>query len=249
MVAVGTPRSPAQGDARSAKLVTVDLLLAERFLLISLNPRTGKTDAYPALALRLALAGALVMDLLFRGVAELQGDRVVPVRPAAGDPLLDQTLGRIAVSRRPRTLKHWVRAIGDPRRQLLARLVERGVLAERRHRVMGLFPTTRHVLVVPAALEETVAPLRAVLTGQPWNATPAMLALVSLVSVTGLVGRIVPSPYLKDARRRAKAIARGDLGGQAVSDAVRQSQAAVNASVMAAISAGTTSATISSINS
>lgn len=215
----------------------MDLLLAERLLLVALDPRTGKVRSSPSSALPLALAGSLVMDLLLRGGAQLQPPaRVVPVRPV-GDPLLDQTLSRIGAGRRPRSMTHWVRALGDPRRLLLRRLVERGVLAERPHRVLGLFPTRRHALIQPAALAETVAPLQTVLIGQSPTVTPGVAALASLISVTGLEARVVPPEYLRDARRRAKSIARGDLGSQAVSAVLRDAQAAMNAALLANLSA------------
>ena len=219
-------------DSARAKMGTMDLLLAERLLLISLDPRTGKTTSRPSQALHLALAGALVMDLLLLGRARLENGRVVALGPT-GDLLLDQTLNRIVTDRRPRTLKHWIRALGDPRRQLLGRLVERGVLVEQPHRVLGVFPSPRHLLVQPAALQETVGPLRAALTGETPDLTPGVAALAALVSVTGLVGRVVPPECQKEARRRAKAIAQGDLGSQAVSAVLREAQAAVTASVAA----------------
>jgi len=217
----------------------MDLLLAERLLLISLDPRSGKPRAHPPAALQPALSGALVMDLVSRGAAQLHEGRVVPGGPV-GDPLLDETLRRIAAKRRPRRLKSCVRRVGDPRKQLLSRLVERGVLAERPYRIPWLFPSSRYELVVHEALDESVAPLRALLMGRPHNPTPDETALVALVSVTGLVGSIVPRPYLRDARRRAKALAKGDVGGQAVSEIVTESEAAA----MAVIIAATTSSTV-----
>lgn len=133
----------------------------------------------------------------------------MPVR-AVGDPLLDATLGRIGAKRRPRRLKYWVSA-----------------LVERRGKVLWLFRTTRYEIVVHAALDETVGPLREVLLGRLSTVTPEVTALVALVSVTGLVDRIVPAPYVREARRRAKAIAKGDLGGQAVSEVVDEALAAI----------------------
>jgi hypothetical protein len=216
----------------------MDLLLAERLLLISLDPRTGKVNSKPPAALAPALAGALVMDLISRGAAQLEGGLVVPSRPV-DDALLDETLGRIAAKRRPRRLKYWVRALRDPRKQLLGRLVERGVLAERPYRILWLFPSTRYELVVHEALEETTAPLRSFLMGLPETPTPEVAALVALVSVTGLVGSIVPRPHLRDARRRAKAVAKGHVGGQAVSEIVSESQAAVIAVITGNAAAST----------
>lgn len=211
----------------------MDLLLAERLLLISLDPRTGKTRANPSNALPRALAGALVMDLVFRDAARLQDGRLVSVRPP-GDPLLDETLARIGAKRRPRKLKYWVRTLRDPRKQLLSRLVEREVLVERPHKILWLFPSTRHELAAHEALDETVLPLRAMLLGRPSNPTAEDTALAALVSVTGLVRAVVPAPYVREARRRAKAIAKGELAGQAVSEVVRESEAAVMAVITAA---------------
>lgn len=85
----------------------MELLLAERLSLAALDPKSGRTSYKRATSLAPALAGPLLMDLLFRDAAVLRDGRL-----------------------------DWVRALGDPRKKLLARLVERGVPAERAYRVL-----------------------------------------------------------------------------------------------------------------
>lgn len=210
----------------------MDLLLAERLLLISIDPRTGKPHSYPGMALSPALSGALLVDVLQRGAARMEGDRIIPVCPT-GDPLLDQTLSTLASNRRTRTLTYWVRNLFDRRRDLLDRLVQRGLLAEQREKVLGLFPKTRYMLIAPAAYEETAAPLRQVLLGQTWSIPFQAGVLAALVGVTGLASFVVPPPFQPEADQRARGMAKGDPAAQAVTAAIREMQAG------AAFAAGT----------
>lgn len=218
----------------------MDLLLAERLLLLSLDPRTGKPYSYPRVALPLALSSASLAELVSRGAARMEGDRLVAVH-WTGDPLLDQILGLMGVKRQAPTFTYWVSSLGDYRKYLLRRLVERGVLAERQQKVLGIFSTTRHVLVAPAALEETAAPLRQVLLGQTRGIPFQVGVLAALAGVTGLASRVVPPPFQQEAAGRAQAIARCDPAAQAVTTLILQMRTAATA---AAVSNGAVMSTV-----
>lgn len=215
----------------------MELSLAEQLLLIAFDPEQGRTSHRADPALGFGLGGAVAMDLVLRDAASLQNGKLEAGSPT-GDPILDDALDRIRAERRPRDLKHWVKALTGRsvrlRSRLLQRLVEKGVLTARRERVLGLFEVERHTLADPAPRADLVGNVRQALLSDA-AAEPRTASLIALMSSCGLVDRVVPKEERSAARARAKAIASGDLGSRAVSSAVADVQAAVMAGVTAAI--------------
>jgi hypothetical protein len=215
----------------------MELSLPEQLLLVAFDPKRGRPDPRVGLALGFGLAGAVAMDLVLRDAASLQDGKLVAGSPT-GDPILDDALDRIRSERRPRDLKHWVKALTGRsvrlRGRLLQRLVERGVLAPRTERVLGLFRVERHTLADPTPQAKLMEDVRQALVGDA-APEPRTASLIALMSSCGLVDRVVSKEERSAGRSRAKAIASGDLGSRAVSSAVADVQAAVMAGVTAAI--------------
>jgi hypothetical protein len=210
----------------------MNLILAERLVLLAHDQQRGRLAVYPASALKLSLNAALVTELLERGAAQLQGTRVVPGAAATWDPTLDGMLDAMRRKGRPRDIRHWVRWSGDQRRPMLERLVQQQVMRREEGRVLGIFPVTRYLLQSLAAWEETAEPVRRVLTGGSGEIPPQLASLVALASVCRLTGRLVAPNERRAARRRGRDIARMDPGAQAVARILR-AQAAATASMAA----------------
>src|SRR5438309_6248767 len=215
----------------------MELSLPEQLLLIAFDPERGRPGRQGDMALGFGLAGAVAMDLVLHDAARLENGKL-EAGSSTGDPILDDALNRIRAERRPRDLKHWVKALTGRsvrlRGRLLQRLVERGVLTARTERILGVFEVERQSLANPALRADLVENVRQALLGDA--ALQARTAsLIALMSSCGLVDRVVPQEERPAARARAKAIASGDLGSRAVSSAVADVQAAVMAGVTAAI--------------
>ena len=111
-----------------------DLTLAEELVLLATNER-GSTESSAWASLDNGIAGARLLELSLAGRLALgeKGAIVVADERPTGDELTDEALGRIAASERRRDAKHWVSKLagGKVRKQVLARLDDRGVLAAR----------------------------------------------------------------------------------------------------------------------
>jgi Golgi phosphoprotein 3 (GPP34) len=114
---------------------------------------------------------------------------------------------------------------------IAAPLVDRGVLTEQRSKFLGLFPSTRFPEADPEPERALRFRLRAVLLGEREPATSEALLLALLVPLD-LVGGLVDKDQRRAAKKRAKEIADGGIAGTAVSDAVREIQAAVMVAVI-----------------
>jgi hypothetical protein len=214
-----------------------DLTLAEELVLLGTNER-GSTESAAWASLDNGIAGARLLELALAGRLELgeKGAIVVADERPTGDELIDEALARIAGSERRRDAKHWVSrlASGRVRKQVLARLDDRGVLAAERSRFLGLVPRTRHVEVDPGPEREVRERLRDAVLGDA--ATDARtVALAGLVKACGLTKTVFGREDRKAAERRIKELAEPD----AVSAAVKSVTDATTAAVIAATTAAT----------
>jgi golgi phosphoprotein 3 len=220
----------------------VELTLAESLLLLAFDSAKGKDTT--SSGIDGGLAGALLIDLSRRGcVSEVDGRIVAAECADPGHPLAAEAYASIDRSRKTRTAKQWVTRLPSelkPLRDRVARgLVERHVLSEQSHKLLGLFPSTRFPEADPAPEQALRGRLSAILLSEREPAEQDAL-LLALLAPYGLVKTLVPRDRRKEATRRAKAIAEGGIAGRAVADSVRDVQIAVQAGVIAAVTISST---------
>lgn len=227
-------------------------LIAEDLLLLLLDENSGRIRL-DSTRLDRMLAGAVLTELaLAERVVPDRSDlpprriRLVVQNPApTGDPILDEALARLTAWRGPvrpqRAVEKLARGL---RRQLLARLVGGGLLREQPRAVLGIFPGTGYAVQRPApdgtdprgVLQDEV---RRVLV-QGSQPSPRLAAVIALLSAVDAVTKVVPGADRREVRRRAKQIAAGDWGAAAVRQAVTAVQAAVMAAITATVVTTTT---------
>lgn len=220
------------------------MIIAEDLLLLLTDDVTGKPTV-DGQRLTYALAGAVLVELVLADrLAPTDagrwgsGSRVAVVsQTPLGDPLLDESLQRVTARKQPVAAQALLTTIGKGLADSLrTRLTERGILRAAEGRTLGIFPTR----VWPAADSRHEAQLRTAL----WEVVvrgrdpqPREACLVSLLHALDQV----PKQFRADGvtsrqlQVRAKAIAEGNIGG----DAVRRAVDAANAAVVAVIAATT----------
>lgn len=169
----------------------------------------------------------------------------------ADQPLLAGVHQRIARDQ-PRLARHWVTKL--PRHLKVGRavghsLAGRGVLEERRTKVLGLFARTTWPERDPGPERRLRAELTGVLVGglAPTAATASLIGLLEALGVTRrlLTGGLDPEQR-KRARAAAKAIGRDQRKMTGVSSAVaisvREAQAAITSATAAAVAASAAAA-------
>lgn len=205
--------------------------LSQDLVLLALNPETGKTLFSFYSALDYGLVGSLLLDLVMQGKLEIDNDnRVISASAGStGDEFLDQRLNEVLASSRPRTARFWVtrwrRRYRGFQTIVLQNLVDLGVLEQREHLILGLFPTQRYFLTDESIQREIVQQVRAaVLEGIGLDSR--MAALISLMQASHLTDAVFRPEERPEARSRIRAIAEGELVGKAVSKAIFTVQAA-----------------------
>jgi len=130
--------------------------------------------------------------------------------------------------------------LGKKRRDLLiGRLLRVGILEEREDRVLGLIPRRRWPTVDSTREDDVRRKLGDVLIrgARPEQRTAALVAVLSALD---LAHKVIDREGLtaREVKKRAKEVAEGDWAAKAVRDSIAATQAAVTAAVVA--SAATT---------
>lgn len=221
------------------------MLLAEELLLLALDDETGRNRLN---SIDLGLAGAVLIELALlervrvaeRGESVKAGRLVMVPGPAPANPVLARGLDLVA-DRAGRKPEQVLQPLGKGLREWLAdALVDAGVLRREKHRVLGLFPTTR--LPAQDTAHETAV------REQVWAALngarpdPRTAAMIALLSALNAVTTVFDAPDKRAVRKRAKEIAEG----QWAANAIRKAIEAINAATVAAVTAATVAAGSSS---
>ncbi|PTU55562.1 GPP34 family phosphoprotein [Sphaerisporangium cinnabarinum] len=226
------PADPAGGAVRD------DLLVVDDLFLLLLDDDGASIQA--AGTLYYTLGGAVLTELALLGRVEVDDTGVLNgprVTPAGDEPLPDPLLQAAfdTVAAKTQRVQPLLVALGaDLWREVMERLVARGLVRQEERTVLGLFRTTRW----PAADAEHEARLRARVRrvledGEAPDARTA--AIVGLLSASGALPSLRPPlPWNAVTAARAQELQRGQWGPEAVATAVARTAAAITASTAAA---------------
>lgn len=209
------------------------LTVAEEVVLIALDDRTG--GGKTRLGLDWAVAGATIVELaLTQRITVADNDVVTVLDPAPTgvehlDAVLTEAAGEVKVAKLLRRTRN-----GAPGRTI-AKLVERGVLQQKRTWLLGVLPAHRYPAGEASAEAEVRARLaETVLDGQEPDDRTA--ALIGVLHAAKLWRRAVPTGERKQVRRRMAEIAKGQSISPAVRKAIVRTQGAIAAMAAAASS-------------
>lgn len=199
--------------------IRAELLIVEDLMLLLLDDESGVVKGEANL--HYTLGGAVLMELALLGRVDLDHRKRVHAvaGEALGDTILDEAMRQVA--KRPRHVHTVLVEIGlELDGQLRHRLVERGMLARERSKMLGIIPVTRmpaQDLPYEAALLERV---RAVLED---GAAPdsRTAALTAVLSAGGTLAELHPAIRRSRAvTERARELREGTWGAAAVNQAI-----------------------------
>jgi hypothetical protein len=222
------------------------MLIAEDLLLLLTDDDTGKLVVTGSIV-DIALGGALLVELSMSARADVDARKRLVLSDGSplGDELLDRAL-EVVQRREGKKPSAVISELAKKLRpELYARLAAGGLVREEHGKILGLFPTTAW----PTASADHEAGVRRSVTSalvQGLTPTPRAGALIALLHAMRATHKVVvPKEHglrRRELDRRAKEIAEGNWGSQAVRDAVD----AMMAAVMAAVTASSIAATSAS---
>ncbi|PFG34067.1 GOLPH3/VPS74 family protein [Sanguibacter antarcticus] len=228
---------PRSGPSRGS------MILVEEVALLLVHEISGRAVVDPS-RINLALAGAVLLDLVASGQVEVAGPgeqvkagRLVVRDPRpTGEPLLDEALRRIGAVT-PRTPENMLLELHKGlREEVLARLVARGLLRSEEKRILRIF-RIRSWPSTGSAEEKTLrtALYDVLVIGR--SATTHEAAIVSMLHAVDRVPTVLGAVGVnaRELRRRAKVVGDGGVADQAVRRAID----AVNAAMMVVLTAAT----------
>ncbi|SES33560.1 GOLPH3/VPS74 family protein [Lentzea albida] len=206
------------------------MLIVEDLALLLMDDESGTPAA--AGTLHYTMGGAVLVELALAGLVEVRDKKVVAAGTAPDDPLLRS--GYEKVAEKPRSVDSLLARIGaDVWSRVVDRLVERGLIAREKKRVLGIFRMTTLPATDTRHEEEVRQRIRAVLVDGE-TPDPRTAALTALLSASGALPALRPKlAWSGDVARRAKELERGNWGAEAVSAAVTRTAAAIAASTAA----------------
>ena len=226
------------------------MLIAEEYLLLALDEKTGKLRVGSDV-LGPALGGALITELALKeriGVTpheagwNQRGRVTITSMTPTDDPELDAALDKpaenegskvkdllSAYSTKKRRLSHGVRE------RLLEWLAASGTL-ETEGSIFGFIPRTTWPAGDSAGEDDVRRRLQAALVDGT-TPTERTVALIALLHVTGLLPKVVSTENKRVLKAKAKELTSGDWAAKAVKDAIDEAAAATMAAVGAASAA------------
>lgn len=205
------------------------LTLAEELALLALDDDTGKVIDLPAFALESALAAAIVMELSLEGRIDTDPEKLWVIQPhMTGDPILDGALSQIVKEKAPQPAAHWLRHFARPQLEddVIARLVERGIVRSEERRLLWVFKT--RVYPPASGLEEKEVRTRilALLEGNDIP-SPRDALLVGLMRSSGILRRLMSAADYERLRERIDHLAQLEHVSRELSSTLTELQVAL----------------------
>lgn len=200
-------------------------------MLLLLHDENGRFERVPDWSLAYALGGGVLMDLALENRIDTDLDNLILVDDTPlGDSLLDATLADIAAAEDRRDARFWIeRTAGradEIREEALSRLVHSGILEVQEDRFLWVFRSRRYPVVDGSAEREVKLRIMEVLFSDEIP-DPRDVVIICLADACALFRQLLSKQELERASTRIEQVARLDLIGQAMSQAIRDIQLSI----------------------
>ena len=210
------------------------LRFVEEILLLLLHDENGRFINVPSWSLDYAIAGGVLMELAMENRIDTDLESLVLIDPTpTGDILLDPTLAQIAALNEKRDTRFWVertaRGSHEIREQALDRLVQVGILEREDDRFLWVFRSRRYPVIDGTAEREVKLRIMGVLFSDEIP-SPRDIVIICLADACDIFDSLLSRQEFSRATPRIEQVAKLDLIGQAMSQAIYDIQVSVAAS-------------------
>jgi hypothetical protein len=215
----------------------MDLSIAELYVILALNPEKGRVSIND-LHFRYTLTGALIFDLLEQGEISTDNKRIVPSFRKTGNPLHDIFAEKIMKSSRNRRISFWIKRLSTKKRFILTEIIstleKEKILRIERKKFLNIFPYYRYWFIDNSVRSKLIEILRGILVygRQPGKKDIMLLGLVEASRAYRLLSRERGESRLL--RKKNTELLKGDTISGEISQAIREVQLAILASITSA---------------
>ncbi len=211
------------------------LSFAEELILLSLDDKKGTFLPLSLMSFESALAGAILMERALDNKIDTDLEHLILIDDSkTGDPVYDDIIQMIKQYPDSKNALYWVKEIRNKysnlREVLTQRLVNNGILEEKKKKILGLFPQTRYPILNDTEELTVKNRIRKIVLSDEIP-EPRDIVIISLIKSCGLVEQIFSAQEIKKASERIYQISKMDLIGQSVSKAINELQAMINSAV------------------
>lgn len=223
------------------------LHLHEEILLLALRDEKGTVIQGPMY--QHAMAGAILAELLLAKRIEVEEGRkklvnVLSDKPM-GEPVIDESLEKMATARRRATLQTWVSRLTSIKRfkhRVAEGLCRRKILKADEGTVLLIFRRKLYPEVNPQPERKLIERMRKAIFTATRDVDPRTVVLISLAKSADLLKIPFDKKKLRQRKERIARLTSGEIMGKATREAVQATQAAVTvACIMPAITAAAVS--------
>ncbi len=208
------------------------LFLYEEVILLALREEEG---TFATGFVEQVVAGAVLAELLLDeriAVDENDKKQDVAVLDASpfGDPIIDEALGMLAESDKPRPFQTWVgrlAGVRDLRHKVARRLCDHGILRADEDKVLWIFTRRIYPEVDPVPERAIIDRLRHAVEGDDENIDARTVVLISLVHKTGLLRLALGADTVNRCKERIESIINGEVTGKATRQVIAACQSAM----------------------
>lgn len=182
------------------------------------------------------LAGATLMDLAFANRIDTDPDQLLVLdRTPTGNPMLDDTLERIAASGETRDTRGWVDALAreaapEIRQRALQSLIDRGILEAQDEKFLWVFRSRRYPMIDGRVEREAKLRIEDVLLSDD-APDPRDVAMIGLLDASDILGDIFSEREMERARPRVEQLRKMDLIGREVGSVIADIEQSITMSM------------------
>jgi hypothetical protein len=211
--------------------------VTEEFISLSLNPESGR---YMILGnyLTYGIVGALLMDLSLAGKISIEGNKIMISRdnPMTGIPAFDRLMKSISVSGKDRTIKTWVRRLGNRsawyRKEMRKYFVKNGFLKEEKKRFLFI-PYRLHYVAKPGFRKSLILRYKDIILykKQPEDHEVMLMGLMYACRMHRVLSKV--GPERRKIRKRLVEIVKDNEFASGINKVIVEMQAAITAAIAA----------------
>jgi Golgi phosphoprotein 3 len=211
--------------------------VAELFVLLALNPDKGRIGLSD-IPFRYSLTGALLMEYHERGEFTIENKRVIPAFRNNGEKVHDLFAEKIMKPTRNKRLTYWISNLTNKSRlvfrEIISILEKDRIIRIEPKKFLFLIPYKRYWFIDISSRNAMIENLRGILLygKKPGNKELMLLGLVEASKAYQMLSR--EKGESKELRKRNTELLKGDNISAEISQTIREVQAAIIASVIAA---------------
>jgi golgi phosphoprotein 3 len=218
----------------------MDFSITEQFVILALHPEKGRI-AISLIPFRYSMTGGLLMDYLEKGEITMENKRVIPSIKKNGETVHDLFADRIMESSKNRRISFWLRRMSLQRRLIFSELIKslekKNIIRTEQKRFLNIIPYKRYWFSDNSIRYNLIESLRGILL---YNRKPGKKEVMLLGLVEASKSYSVLAQEKGEARilrKKNEELLKGDIIGTEISQTIKEVQAAIIASVMAATTA------------